>query len=281
MLKSAWICFFAASAVFAASVPEESCLKKVEQALRLDEYQTALGMLSRCGESPEAVRLRGNTHYLMYNADSAVLYLGRTAANPAADETSLLRYAEALLWKKDFQGAAKILARVPTTTGSPYLKVEALRLEMLGKFPQAVTIYDRLIRTEKQPWASQLRKGQVLSWMKKFDEAMALFSQVLAADQAPRSLRMTCVIRRAEVRAWNRQPKLALQELDSLVATVGKPVSPGPVRDRMLEALQLKGQVLEWEGRFPEAKGAYRDILLVDPVNRRAQLRLEKLLWVK
>ncbi len=261
---------------------QDACQKKAMQAISKQNYDTALVILAECTHNNETFRLKGEAFYHIYKADSAVLYLEMVVASGKADDPVLIHYSEVLLWKKEFKKAGSLLDKVTNKTQHAYKNVFAMRLEMLGKFDEAIACYDSMIAKEKQPWATMNHKAEVLSWKKKFDESIALFTRVVDDPSAPRTLRMHAKIRRAEVTAWKGQSLAALSELDSVIAMDRKPASAPPeVRDRILDALQLKGQILEWTGKFSEARDAYKNMIIIAPDNKRAKLSLEKLLWVK
>jgi tetratricopeptide (TPR) repeat protein len=273
----------AVAAGIAAAVPAEiPCLKKAAQALRVDEYETALAALVPCQQDPETWRLKAVAYHRLFNADSAAAYFSKVMEKVVIDDALRINYSEVLLWKKEFKKAGDMLQQVKDKASMPYRKVFAMRLEMLGKFDDAVTFYDSMITLEKEPWNSMVRKGEVLSWQKKFDAATELFAAVSTEMKAPRSLRMYALIRRAEVKAWQKDIPFALNELDKVIAMEPNPAAmQRPVRDRILEALKLKGTILEWNGKYREAKDAYKTMLTIDPGNKYAKLLLEKLLWVK
>jgi tetratricopeptide (TPR) repeat protein len=265
-----------------AASTEDACQKKAAQALRVDEYETALASLGSCVQNAETWRLKAVAYYRLFNADSAAAYFSKAIAQGTADDALRINFGEVLLWKKEFKKAGEMLEGVTDKAGLPYRKVYALRLEMLGKFDEAVAFYDSMIAVEKQPWNSMVRKGEVLSWQKKFNEAIALFTTVSTAENAPKSLRMYALIRRAEVKAWQKESSFALNELDKVISMDANPaLAQRPVKDRIIEALKLKGTILEWNGKYKEAKDTYKNMLLIDPDNKRAKLLLEKILWVK
>jgi|GEM_PF-3317794 tetratricopeptide (TPR) repeat protein len=271
------------AATLTGAVPQdETCRKKAAQALRVDEYEAALTALIPCAQDPETWRLKAVAYHRLFNPDSAAAYFAMAIDKESVDDALRINFSEVLLWKKEFKRAGEMLERVVDKAALPYRKVYALRLEMLGKFDDAIAFYDSMIAVEKQPWNSMVRKGEVLSWQKKYNEATALFTAVSAVENAPKSLRMYALIRRAEVKAWQKESAFALNELDKVISMDANPgLAQRPVKDRVLDALRLKGTILEWNGKYREAKDAYKNMLLIDPENKRAKLLLEKLLWVK
>ncbi|MFH0919171.1 MAG: hypothetical protein V1913_02320 [Fibrobacterota bacterium] len=267
--------------VMAQSGPDSLCLRKAEKAFSNENYREALVLVSGCSQGKGAFRIKGLSYHGLYQADSAVVYLQKAADAPEAGDSVLLGCAEALLWKKDFKAALGMMSRTADKKDADYKRIAALYLEMMGKFAEASAYYDTLLLQDKRPWNTLLRKAQVLSWMKHFDESIELFTKILTYPEAPKAVKMTAILRRAEVAAWQKKTGKALHELDSLIAANSALSTPSAELDRLLEAWQLKGRFLEWEGRFPEAKEAYKNILLKRPDNKQAQMSLENLLWVK
>ena len=275
------LCLAFASAAMGAGVADSLCLQKAVKAFSRENFGEALSLVSGCGQNQGTLRITGLSYLGLYQADSAAFYLAQAAEGPEADDSVILGYSESLLWKKDFKAALGVLRRTTDKKNAHYKRIAALYLEMIGAFPEAVALYDTLFMMDKKPWNTLLRKAQVLSWMKRFPEAVDLFSKVLTYPAAPNAVKMSAVIRRAEVRAWQKETMRALQELDSLIVANNKTASKSTEFARLLEAFQLKGRFLEWEARFQEAKEAYKNILLKQPENKQAQLSLENLLWVK
>jgi tetratricopeptide (TPR) repeat protein len=151
------------------------------------------------------------------------------------------------------------------------MRVRALLFEQAGRFPEALALYDRAIPGLAQPWGAMERKAQVLSWMKRFDDAGATYAQVVASPQASLGLRRRCRVRQAELTAWRKDLDGALGQLAALLKE----------EPRLTDALLLQGQIQEWKGQFAAAKQSYSRILTIDAAHAEARLRLDKLLWVK
>jgi tetratricopeptide (TPR) repeat protein len=132
-------------------------------------------------------------------------------------------------------------------------------------------LYERAIPQLPQPWGALERKAQVLSWLKRFDESAATYQKVVASKEASIELRRRCRVRLAELRAWQK-------DFDGALAQLAKLLEEEP---RLVEALLLRGQILEWKGEFAGAKQTYSRILAIDSTQAEARLRLNKLLWVQ
>ncbi len=216
-------------------------------------------------------RYRGLFHHGLAQPGPALQYLLPVyRANPT-DDTVALALAEASLWKKDYKTAATVLGQLQSAEAPEALRVRALLFEQAGRLPEALNLYDQAIPALKQPWGAMERKAQVLSWLKRFDEAGATYARVIGSPQASLGLRQRCRIRQAELTAWKKDLDGALGQLAVLLKE----------EPRLPDALLLKGQILEWKGDFGGAKQSYSRILTIDAAHAEARLRLEKLLWVK
>ena len=182
-----------------------------------------------------------------------------------------LALAEASLWKKDHKTALSVVNQLVAADAPEALRVRAMIFEQLGRLTEALALYERAIAGLKQPWGAMERKGQVLSWLKRFDDAIAVFRQIVSSQGASGGLKRRCRVHIAEITAWRKDFDGALAQLAALLAEEPRDVA----------ALLLKGQILEWNGRYAEAKQTYSKVLTIDSNHREARLRLDKLLWVK
>jgi tetratricopeptide (TPR) repeat protein len=248
------------------------CLTK--NSLRLSQqgkFPAALAAVKGCGEGPATAKARGIAYYGLYQADSAIVYLKKAWEGGEQEDAVGLPLSEVLLWKKDFRSAAELMEKVKDKEGPAYLKVLARKHEILGEFPEAVKLYDRVIAREKLPYGSMERKAIVLSWMKKYDESIGQFEAIIRVKVVSRPLKVRCMVRKAEVISWKGEFGPALAEADKALALDGKNV----------EARLVKGRILEWQGEYKPAQTLYREILKWEPDNNQAKLRLEKLSWIE
>ena len=232
-------------------------------------YEAALEAVKSCGTDAHASLAKGLAFHGLYRPDSALFHLKRAFDQGLRGDGVRVPLAEALLWKRDFRNAADLLSGVQDKNAPSYLKVLAHQHEILGEFPEAVAVYDRLIAMEKLPYGSMERKGIVLSWMKRFDEAIAQFDAVIRSARASAPLKIRCRIRKAEVLSWKGRLDDAQAELDRVLAS----------DSRNVEARMVKGKILEWKEKYALAAAEYRKILEVDPSNAQATLRLERVSW--
>jgi tetratricopeptide (TPR) repeat protein len=244
---------------------------KAAQLLKQGLHEKALAALKGCPADPATHKARGIAFHGLYQPDSAIHSLRLAHEGGLKDDEVLLPLAEALLWKKDFRAASEVADAVKAKEGAGYLKVMARKHEILGELDQAVAHYDKAIALEKLPYGTLERKAMVLSWMKKFDESIAIYDGILKEKVVSQGLKVRCLIRKAEVMSWKNEFDPALAELDKALA-----------KDRKnLEARLVKGRILEWKGEYKPAKALYAEILALAPDNEQAKLRLEKLSWVQ
>lgn len=184
--------------------------------------------------------------------------------------------------EKQLRTAGEVLALLKNPRTTSARKVEAQRLEMGGRLSQALVVYDSLVALEPDAPALRVRRGEVLAWLKRYDEAREAFSSVAMLASAPAQVRIYAMMRHAETVAWQKRYAPAVARLDSLVKAGRPGAGTDPlVAMRLAEVLLLKGQILEWQAEFAKAKTAYAEARAVEPGNAKAQLNLERLLWVK
>ncbi len=271
--------YFIPAAVLLSALPgggycsekDTDCLKKVEKAIGLEEYETALELSRKCSDTPEAVRVRGLAHYYLFHVDSALSLLKSAYDAEIRDDHLLTALAKAMLWKKDFKHSGDILNQVEDKSDPTYKLIRGEYYELVGLYDEAMTLYNEVVDSRKHGIQAKVRKAQLLSWTNKLKESVALYNDILTEEKLPNDLRHTLWRRRAEVKAWTKDFETAHAELDSLTA-----MDPDNA-----EALLLKGEIYEWEGEFQKAKKTYGRILELDEGNKAAKLRIEKLIWVK
>ena len=215
--------------------------------------------------------LVGLVHHGLYQADSVLAVLAPLHRSGRADDRAVLALAEAFLWKKDYRNAQALLDAYPRKDDLGYLRVLATQMELVNRHQEALALWDRIIAADPKPWGAMERKAIVLSWKKRFDESIALFSKVAASGAASGPLRLRCRVKKAEVVAWNGDLDGSIKVLDSVLSE----------HPHHVDASLHKGQILEWKGRYPEAKAVYSAILQKQPDHATARLRLEKLGWAR
>jgi tetratricopeptide (TPR) repeat protein len=240
--------------------------------LERGQFSEGIAWLVSFGDgSVEQQRYRGLYHHGLFQADATLAALLPIYRSTPADDTVALAVAEACLWKKDYKTATTVLGALRAPESPEALRVRALLFEQAGRLVEALQLYDRAIPSLRLPWGAMERRGQVLSWLKRFQDAESAYDAVIASREASLPQRQRCRVRKAELAAWRKDFVGARSQLESLLHD----------NPRQVDALMLKGQILEWEGRYPDAKRTYSDVLAIDGSHAEARLRLNKLLWVK
>lgn len=250
---------------------EPSCLDAAHEALVKGAYSEVVDRSSSCEDSPEKDRFIGIAYSNLYNADSSLFYLKRAYSAGRDDDTVLVFLSRTLLWKKDSQWSGRLLEQVRDTTWLEVYFAEALLAELQGNYDKAISLYDSTLARDSLYYDARIQKGKVLSWQKNFDAAIRELETAEKSPSIPPHLKTRAQIFRARVLSWQKKLDKALTVLDSV-----------RVRDpENSEALLIQGEILEWQGKFKEAKNTYSTLLGFDSGNGAAKLKLEKLLWVK
>jgi len=191
----------------------------------------------------ELGRLQGILYHSYGMADSALVYLKQAYADAPNDPVISLRLAEVLFWKKDLRTVRTIVEKVS----------------------------DKSVATGPRKWETMMHKAQLQSWLQEFDSSRRLYQGVLDASGTPDAVKVQCRYHLAEIAAWKKDFAKSLSMLDALLASI-----PGYV-----DASLLKGQILEWQGKYAEARNVYTSGLQRHPTDALLRARLEKLSWVK
>ncbi|MFP4417789.1 MAG: tetratricopeptide repeat protein [Chitinispirillaceae bacterium] len=274
-----WLCYsFLSLCLFHGVFPSflsaqnANCsIKRAREAIRIENYSAALDMLRECEQSPEVSAVRGSAYYNLYMADSAISAFSVAVDGGLSNDDILVKIGQAFLWKKNFVDADKYLRQVKDKTRLDYRIAIADRLEMMGKLNESMKILDSILKEKPDHFSTMLKKAAVLSWTRKFTQAITLYTQIIENRKAPKSTRIQAKTDRAEVLSWQKKFKEALSELDQVIE----------MDETDTDARLLQAQIHEWQGHYKTAKNIYKDILLIEPENKQAQIRLEKLLWVK
>jgi tetratricopeptide (TPR) repeat protein len=189
----------------------------------------------------ELARLKGLVFHAEYKADSAYHYLSIVHKSGDTSARYEVRYAETLIWMKK--------------NGTAYDVLAALRLDPSNALTLGLLEH----------------KAQLLSWIGKYKEAAAIYTSIINSSSIVATVKLRNRTHRAEVYSWDKDLPRALSELDAILA-----IQPGDE-----EASLVKGQVQEWQGKYPDAKGTYSKGLQTHPESAKLRQRLESLGWVK
>ena len=187
------------------------------------------------------------------------------------DDAVALAVAEASLRTRDLRTAEVVIAALRQPDAPKALRVRALLFEHAGRLPEAVALYERAIAGLPEPQLAIEARAKVLSWLERFDAAAAGYESLIADERVSTEQKRRVRVRLAELTAWRKDLDGALAQLAAVLAE-----QPGRA-----DALLLQGQILEWQGRYAEAKRSYSTLLAADASHAEARLRLDKLLWVR
>jgi tetratricopeptide (TPR) repeat protein len=176
-------------------------------------------------------------------ADSALYYLRKAYETTPKDPRVSLRLAEVLVWKKDFAHARALV--------------------------DAVSVKD--VRKDPRPWEPGTRRANIYLNLQDLARAQEGFEAVAADPNTPAMWAMTVRIYRAQIAAWQKDFPRSILIADSVLKSV-----PGQV-----QASLIKGEVLEWQGKYVDARSTYTSAMQVHPDDWQLRQRLEKLSWVK
>jgi tetratricopeptide (TPR) repeat protein len=243
----------------------------IRMRIRGDDFNLALSELKACSQAKEYPRLIGLAYHGLFYPDSAMIFLKSAYRSGFRDDEVLIALADAWLWQKNSREAVPLLNQVQDKSTPTYLKAMAARYEVQGDFTKALALYDRAIAMEKKPFIAQFRKAMLLSWMKRFDESIELYTYIMDINSVPIALKLRCRMQRAEVMSWKKDLPMAEREFRDVLR-----------KDKRNVFARLRlGEVLEWQSRFKEAQDQYKEVLIIDPENQAAKKKLKDLLWVK
>jgi tetratricopeptide (TPR) repeat protein len=219
----------------------------------------------------QKARESGLHHFELGEDDRALEKLVLVYRAQPQDDAVALAIAEASLRKRDFKTARVLVEALRAPEAPEALRVRGALLEQANRLPEALASYERAIPGLASPYAAMEGRARVLSWMERFDDGIAAY-RVLADDaRAGIELQRRSRVRIAELTAWKKDLDGALAQLAILLAE----------QPRSAEALLLQGQILEWQGKYAEAKRSYSTVLAFDAAHAQARMRLDKLLWVE
>ena len=229
------------SALAACAGRTEETIVELCENGRFSEAQAEANRTGLKGE--DAVRVAGILFHGAGLADSAQFYLKKAMERSPKDPRIVLRLAEVMVWKKSLAPARDMVAAVS---------------------PKDVA------RTAR-PWEAGMRRATILVYLQDLPKAREGFLAVVDDPKTPPSWSLAARIWLAQIAAWTKDFRQSLAMSDSVLKAV-----PGHV-----QASLLKGQVQEWQGKYPEARATYVQALQKHPDEWQLRQRLEKLSWVK
>jgi len=254
-----------------AQTPQSPCITKVQQLVEKQKLSQALQQLQPCSTSADEQQLKGRIFLMMYQADSALVYLQKAYDAGKTDDSTTIQFIQALLWNKQLPYIGDLLQTITDTSLTAYKLVAAQHLQMKNKLDDAILLYSEIIEQNPDYFEVILQKATLLSWQKKYADASDLLQHVASDTAAKSTVRSQALLKRAEIASWQKKLDLAHEILDTLAI----------FNPHYVQGMLLRGTLFEWQGEFFRAKQIYSDILEIDNGNEEAQLRIGKLLWVK
>jgi tetratricopeptide (TPR) repeat protein len=191
----------------------------------------------------ELIRMEGFLYHGAGMADSALVYLRQAYETTPKDPRVSLRLAEVLVWKKDFAHARTIV--------------------------DAVSVKD--VQKDARPWEPGTRRANIYLYLQELQKAQDAFQSVAADPTTPENWGLAVRVYRSQIAAWQKDFPRSILLADSVLRN-----APGQV-----QASLIKGEVLEWQGKYAEARNTYTSALQKHPDDWQLRQRLEKLSWVK
>lgn len=138
------------------------------------------------------------------------------------------------------------------------LEVEAREAFDAGKGPLALALYDAVLASDPRDAEALFRSGQLLSWDRRYDEAIARYDRLLAID----ANRRDAAIERAKVLSWDRRLRDAEAAFREIVERWPKDT----------DARLGLARTLSWRGKEAAARFEYARVLAADPGNVAARI---------
>lgn len=257
--------------VYVSSIFANDYTKILEQFDRknYDKVLKSLDSVSR--KDKEWFKIRGTVFHEMYVADSAAIYLKESFDLGKKSDNLLILLAESLAWIGDYKNSQLILDMVKNKNKMDYLMVYATLKEREHDFAECLKIYNKILKKNPNALNVLEKKGVTYGWLKDFDKAIRSFSMILKNPKATYVQKERALLKRAEVYAWSKNKKAAFKDVNKLLKD----------NHKNLDAILLKATWYEWEGNYKKAKGLCESVVQIDPENKEARHRLEKLSWVK
>ncbi len=155
------------------------------------------------------------------------------------------------------RGAASALAAALLLFSFLFLRAEAASVAEAdaafeaGDHPRALALYDQVLDSDPDNVSALLRSAQLLSWTKRYDEAVRRYDRAIALAPDDREAR----IERAKVLSWDRRYGEAEAAFRALLER--------DPRDR--EARIGLARTLSWNGRQEPARAEYEKVLAAHP----------------
>jgi len=205
--------------IVASSYAQDECLGMAESAVNKGNYWQAIDILKGCKASASLSSMKGMIYHRLYEPDSAVRHFQAAYDAGERNDNLLINFADAALWKSDSAKATILLAQVADTSAVVYKLVWATLCELKGSFDEALSLYNKIISGDPKNDGTYavFMKAQLLSWMAKFNESENLYARFIKAPDLPEAIKYDAMAKRAEVMSWMKKYGEALAELDAVL----------------------------------------------------------------
>lgn len=191
----------------------------------------------------------------------STLFLLLVTSSAAAQE-SVLREADAAFAAGDEAGALRLYdTALQTDPANVHLLVRSAQLLSWKKrFPEAVSRYDAALKVDPNNSIAIMERAKILSWTRRYEEAVSGFREMLRKEPGNHEARLGV----ARTLSWSNQLVAARKEYQALLAE-----NPNDV-----DALIGVAQTHAWSGDGKTARDWYERALKLDPAALAATLGL-------
>ncbi|MBD3321954.1 MAG: hypothetical protein GF350_12730, partial [Chitinivibrionales bacterium] len=133
-----------------------------------------------------------------------------------------------------------------------------------GNFTKALKVYDEILSENNDMPFVLMKKAELLSWMKKLNESIKFYTEIIENDNALRVARTSARVKRAEIMAW-------LGDIDKAMEEVNAVINENPSH---ADAYTLRGQLHEWRNNSENAK---EDFDRADNLRKKSSVKPRKL----
>jgi len=158
--------------------------------------------------------------------------------------------------------ATVLVASLPVWAG---VAEDADRAWGSGDHEAALELYDQVLDASPEDFQALLRTAKILSWNRRFDEAIERYDRAIAVNRDREAL-----LGRARTLSWDRRFAEARVGFRTLLRKDATDI----------DAQLGLARTYAWSGRSPQAREAYQGVLDIDPGNLDARIGLAYLdLW--
>ena len=261
-----------ATATPAAPAPVRPELARADALMRSGDWVSAEREWERVPRSFEMWKGLGEARLRQGHATTAMDALQAALKLQPADKTARLLLAEAYVVEgRNADGVAILDTVLRESPGDPKaLFGRANAFALASHLREAERDGRAAARAAPGDFEIWLGLGQILTWERKLDDALSSYvSAEKAAHTKPQQSR--ALGRQGQLRSWQKQ-------FPQATSLYGKAVELDP---RNVEAWLGLSEVLEWSGKFKDARLAVEKAAQADPYDEHTHQRLELLEWAR